>query len=251
MWNIDLSQAGNVANVRTLAIGVEGSGTAGTLYIDDIRLYPEAPEYIVPVQPQAANLVAHYTFDEGTGTRVGDSSGKGNHGTANGNPKWLQGILGGAMLFDGSDDFVNCGHGASVSNVDSVSVSVWVNAGAVARDHKIASNQNNATGGYKLGVYSGNDMVEFEIRNSANAATLNRAALGGTALKVDTWYHVVGVYEKGQAIRTYVNGRLDRELPTTVVAGVSTGDLMLGREAPTGAYWWLGQMDDLRVTTRP
>ena len=41
LWNIDLSTAGNVSNVNSLTIGVEGSGAQGVLYIDDIRLYPE------------------------------------------------------------------------------------------------------------------------------------------------------------------------------------------------------------------
>jgi hypothetical protein len=66
-------------------------------------------------------------------------------------------------------------------------------------------------------------------------------------MQIGVWYHVVGVYEQGKAIRTYVNGRLDRELLTTVQAGVSTGALMLGREAPTGNNWWNGFMDDVRI----
>ncbi|HPY50871.1 MAG TPA: discoidin domain-containing protein [Sedimentisphaerales bacterium] len=41
LWSIDLSAAGNVSNVRSLIIGVEGAGAKGTLYIDDIRLCPE------------------------------------------------------------------------------------------------------------------------------------------------------------------------------------------------------------------
>ncbi|HPC94712.1 MAG TPA: discoidin domain-containing protein [Sedimentisphaerales bacterium] len=41
LWSIDLSKAGNVSNVRSLVIGIEGSGAKGILYIDDVRLYPE------------------------------------------------------------------------------------------------------------------------------------------------------------------------------------------------------------------
>ena len=40
LWNIDLAAAGNVGNVTSLTIGIEGSGAEGILYIDDIRLYP-------------------------------------------------------------------------------------------------------------------------------------------------------------------------------------------------------------------
>jgi hypothetical protein len=40
-WNIDLSSVGgNVTNVTSMAIGVDGAAASGMLYIDDIRLYP-------------------------------------------------------------------------------------------------------------------------------------------------------------------------------------------------------------------
>jgi hypothetical protein len=41
LWSIDLSTAGNVSNVNSLTIGIEGAAAQGTMYIDDIRLYPE------------------------------------------------------------------------------------------------------------------------------------------------------------------------------------------------------------------
>jgi len=45
LWSIDLSTAGNVSNVDSLTIGVEGAGATGVVYIDDIRLYPEVRDY--------------------------------------------------------------------------------------------------------------------------------------------------------------------------------------------------------------
>jgi regulation of enolase protein 1 (concanavalin A-like superfamily) len=115
-------------------------------------------------------------------------------------------------------------------------------------DQKIASNQAGA-GGYKLGVYSTNNKFEFEIRTAApaNTAFLNRNEAGGTVVAANVWYHIVGVYDKGKALRTYVNGVLDRQMATAEIAGVSPGAFMLGREAPAGAYWWRGLMDDVRV----
>ena len=44
-WNIDLASLGvNLQNVTKLSIGIDGSGATGTLYVDDIRLYPPAPQ---------------------------------------------------------------------------------------------------------------------------------------------------------------------------------------------------------------
>ena len=118
-----------------------------------------------------------------------------------------------------------------------------------AGDRKIAGNQDLVTGGYKFGLYT-NNKVEFEIRTSANAATLNRNSTGGTVLQQGVWYHVAGVYSKGQYIRTYVYGNLDRELATTVVLGTSTGSFKLGRDPGSAAYYWLGAMDDVAVYNR-
>ena len=184
--------------------------------------------------------------DEKSGVAV-DYSGSDNYGTLVNGPTFVEGYLGDALSFDGVDDYVNCSNDASLTNVGSVSVTAWIKMSATGRDQKIASDQNGSTGGYKLGVYSGNNQVEFEIRTAANTAILNRTATGGVVPDRDVWYHVAGVYDKGKALRTYVNGKPDRELATTEVAGISTGALMLGRESYSNAYYWLGLMDDVRV----
>jgi len=45
-YNVDLT-AMNVSNVRTLTIGVDGANAQGTILVDDIRLYREAPDLYV------------------------------------------------------------------------------------------------------------------------------------------------------------------------------------------------------------
>jgi len=44
-WGIDLASLGtDLQNVTTLSIGIDGNGASGTLYFDDIGLYPSVPE---------------------------------------------------------------------------------------------------------------------------------------------------------------------------------------------------------------
>jgi regulation of enolase protein 1 (concanavalin A-like superfamily) len=206
------------------------------------------PVWSFTVRPVIAkadlSLVGWWKMDDEKAGVAVDYSGYDNYGTLVGGPRFVEGYLGDALSFDGLDDHVNCGVRDSLNKVDSVSVSAWVRLNVVGADRKIASNQSGA--GYKMGVYT-NNMVEFEIRTAANAAILNRTSPGGTALAANVWYHIVGVYDKGKAIRTYINGKLDREMLTAEVAGVSPGAFMLGREAPAGAYWFNGLMDDVRV----
>ncbi|MBW1945536.1 MAG: discoidin domain-containing protein, partial [Deltaproteobacteria bacterium] len=46
-WNVDLGAAGtDLSSVNTLTIGVEGG--SGIIYVDDIRLYAKAAEFIIP-----------------------------------------------------------------------------------------------------------------------------------------------------------------------------------------------------------
>ncbi|MEN6427822.1 MAG: LamG-like jellyroll fold domain-containing protein [Phycisphaerales bacterium] len=245
VWNIDLSTVGSVSSVRSLTIGVEGAGAAGTLYVDDIRLYPRAPEYITPVDPGKTNLVALYALDG----NVNDASGKGNNGTVNGTATYVAGMVNQAMQFDGAATYVDCGSGASLNLTDAVTITAWIKMDFTAGDRKIAGNQDGTTGGYKMGLYTDNK-VEFEIRTSANASTLTRNVTGGAALEQGVWYHVAGVYSKGQYMRTYVYGNLDRELQTTAVLGSSTGTFKLGREPSSSNYFWLGAMDDVEVYNR-
>ncbi len=126
VWNIDLSTvATNLSNVSELTIGIEGAGASGVVYIDDVRLYPETPEFIEPVEPDATGLVAHYTFDG----NVNDSSGNGNDGALNGGPTYVNGVVGSAIDLDGTDDYVSTGKNASALGIAGNSprtVTVWV-----------------------------------------------------------------------------------------------------------------------------
>jgi hypothetical protein len=245
-WNVDLSTVGNVSSVRTLTIGIEGAGAKGTLYIDDIRLYPKAPQFLTPVDPGKANLVGLWTLDG----NANDTSGKGNNGTVTGGTaSWVAGAVGQALEFTNGQTFVDCGKNASLNLTDAVTVTAWIKMGFTAGDRKIAANQDGTTGGYKMGLFT-NNKVEFEIRTSANAGTLNRNAAGGAVLQQDVWYHVAGVYSKGQFIRTYVYGNLDREMATTAVLGTSTGSFKLGCGESTTSYFWLGALDDVQVYNR-
>jgi WD40 repeat protein/serine/threonine protein kinase len=48
-WSIDLTSLGvNLQNVTKLALGIDDNGASGTLYVDDIRLYRQAPQPEAP-----------------------------------------------------------------------------------------------------------------------------------------------------------------------------------------------------------
>lgn len=195
-------------------------------------------------------LVAWWKFDEAEGNNAGDSSGNDFAGTLFGNPQWQPtgGKIGGALAFDGIDDYIDCGSHASLNLTGGVSVAAWIKLNGPTEDQKIVSNQGGVSG-YKVSIYD--NKVELEIRGSSLA--INRSVEGGTVLEPGTWYHIVGTYGQGGSIMTYVNAKLDRELETTSILAPSTGTLKIGRESFDygDMYWFKGLMDDLRIYNYP
>ena len=63
----------------------------------------------------SADLIGYWKLDEGSGSIAYDSGIAANDGTLHGGPQWVSGMIGGALEFDGSDDYIDCGNDPSLS----------------------------------------------------------------------------------------------------------------------------------------
>ncbi|HUV63558.1 MAG TPA: discoidin domain-containing protein [Sedimentisphaerales bacterium] len=97
-WNIDLASLGvNLQSVTTLAIGIEGNGAGGTLYVDDIVLYrlaPPKPAEEIYIEAEAATPLGAswrvYTDPLSSGgSHIGSEDGDGNDNTTAPGAAWL------------------------------------------------------------------------------------------------------------------------------------------------------------------
>ena len=244
VWNIDLSTiGGNLGNVNQLTIGIEGAGATGVVYIDDIRLYPKAPEYITPTEPDTAGLVAHYTFDEGAGTTVGDASGNGNDGVISGDPMWTAGVLGGALDFSG-DDYVDCGNDASLVIQDAITIACWIKIEAFVNDWETIIGMGDDS--YRMSRSATNgESVHF----GCNGPTGDN--LDGTATVTDdVWHHIALVYDGADKI-IYVDGIEDARMATTGPIDASSYNLYIGENSQQTGRNLHGVVDDARIYSRP
>ncbi len=243
VWNIDLSTVGgNLSNVTSLIVGIEGAGAEGVIYVDDVRLYPKTPEFITPVQPDAAGLVLHYAFDDGAGMTAADSSGNGNTGTLDGDPTWISGVSGGALDFDGTRDYVDSG--ASLLNeLTEFTIAFWVKG-----DLSIANNS---------GLVGQNDCVEYGANNSNN---IHLWSAGGGSVDLtwryegaDEWHHLTAVGD-GTALTIYLDGKpaATGGSPIDANYGTSTYNLNVAGGGIFGAVdnWFTGQLDEVYVYQR-
>ena len=196
LWMIDLSTVGgNLQNVTSLTIGIEGGGI-GMLYIDDIRLYAQAIELVTPTAPDAASLLVHYTFN---GDAL-DSSGNDHHGEENGGPVYGAGVDGQALQFDGIDDYVNV---ALDVPENGCTMAFWFNTTNPDCGLHAVVDSPLGGGGHDRHIFLVDGNIRIRLWDTEIITTTGLDAADGQ------WHHVAYMY--GDAIggqKLYVDGLL-------------------------------------------
>jgi prepilin-type N-terminal cleavage/methylation domain-containing protein len=103
-----------------------------------------------------------YSFDEGSGTTVGNTSGTGSNGTITGTATWVTGVQGTALQCDGSSTKVDFGSFSTFAS-PGMTVSVWAKPASLTSYMSFADTFGS-TGWRILGDSSG--IVNYQIRGS-------------------------------------------------------------------------------------
>ena len=266
---IDLTWTPSTDNVSVASYRVERCQGAGcTLYVKlatvfspsftDTGLTPNTTyQYIVRAVDGSSNLgdysneaaattlatipelVAAYSFDEGSGTTVTDSSDKGNSG-AIGTAVWsTTGKYGNALSFNGTSAKVVVPDSASLRLTTAMTLEAWVNPTA-------------GNGGWTDVVYKGDDNYFLEAYTSsggpAAGATLgnvNTVAQAGSLLPINTWTHLAETYD-GTTLRLYINGALAASVARSGLILTSSNPLEIGGDRIYGQYF-SGLIDEVRI----
>jgi hypothetical protein len=202
----------------------------------------------------SADLVGHWSFDEGAGTVAKDDSGNNNHGTVMGGAQWVAGPLGGALAFDGADDMVVVEQNIGLPIYNNApnnawSIAMWVKGGP-QNDMRIFSEASTANNNPLFNLGTKNDgatgQLDVYIRPTGLGHTFSDAEPFD-----DTWHHIAWVDEDGAA-RLYVDGVLDGgdfnynratlDLNTTTIGGIL-------RANPS--HWFTGMIDDVQIYNHP
>jgi hypothetical protein len=156
----------------------------------------------------------------GTGTTWRDLSGFSNNGTLTNGPTFSGIGKQASIVFDGVDDYVDCGNNSSLNINGDLTVSVWLNATGRAGNniifakHSLPSNIANYEGYLNgTGIYWW-DGITF--RNTGLNITSN------------TWCNVTYV-RTGSSLKTYFNYSTSSTISVTFQGPVS-GNLLIGRD---------------------
>jgi hypothetical protein len=186
--------------------------------------------------------VGHWTFDEGQGKRVGDSSSKGHHGTLVGGSTWTAGRIGGGLHFHGKGDHVRT---TFTRQLDVWSVAVWVQ-GAAAPGNRSPSGPLHREKNFQISWDHGQE-------GNRGAALLCAGGKWYPArfgpLEGGRWYHLAATFD-GEKLRAYRDGVLVTTVAVVGVADHERTPLVFGKHATQKAYF-AGLVDDARVYDRP
>jgi len=191
------------------------------------------------------DLVAHYTFEEGVGTAVGDSSGNSLTGTASGGMGWSSGKCQNfAGSFDGSDDIVTISYNALIPQDDKVTVMAWVkttDSGALKRIIYMGDGVNQEP--WQLTINSG--VPRFEYFDGTN----NYYAIAATNVSDGIWHHICGV-RNGSDFKIYIDGADDTDTTSLGAVTISPNSNVIigGRPGDSRVN---AVIDDVRIYDRP
>ncbi|MFG6200459.1 LamG-like jellyroll fold domain-containing protein [Nonomuraea sp. JJY05] len=242
----DANQVGSVSATMFTDAGL----AAGTYYYR-IRaadaagnLSPSSNEVAATVTAPPSNpgLVAAYGMEEGTGTIVGDSSGKNNTGVAT-DTTWATGKHGKALSFNGSSSWVTIPHAESLRLTNALTYSAWVNPTTVDDWRTVLMKENTDEASY--GLYASVDPAPLGILQ--NTTTI-KSVVGDDPLPLNQWSHLAVTYN-GTIITLYLNGTQIDQTPMTGDLRDDGGVLRLGGNSIWGEFF-SGVIDEVRVYNR-
>ena len=193
-----------------------------------------------------SNLVGAWGFDEPSGTTAIDSSGSGNSGTLSGPTRVAGGRYGGALSFDGVNDWVTVADANSLDLTNRATISAWVRPAALGTGWRtVGFKEQSSPTGMIYALYANQDtsrpVGQVNIGGETNA-------VGTATLPLNTWTHLASTYD-GTAVRLYVNGTLVATTAATGNMAASTGPFRMGGN-PVWSEWFSGLLDDVRLYSR-
>ncbi|HBG27884.1 MAG: hypothetical protein A2Y10_07270 [Planctomycetes bacterium GWF2_41_51] len=199
-------------------------------------------------------LIAQWRLDEASGVTAADNIGSHN-GTLIGGPVWQPsgGYVDGALLFDGVDDYINCGGGVEDHNFPSwadlteeITVSAWIKVDEFDSSKTWQAIISKGDTAWRLARAGDENVINF----ACNGLSPNFDVQGFTDVTDGQWHHIVGTYD-GTEIAIYVDGILDiwTGSPAAATGSIEfdNNDVYIGSNSEEPNREFSGMIDQVRI----
>ena len=202
---------------------------------------------IAGVSDAQAELIGHWTFDEGSGLITGDSSIYNNDGVLINGPAWTDDTPAGghALHFDGQNDYVNVGSRASLDVTQAITIAAWVNADSLST---VAQN-SVADRGLSYWLFISNDSRLSFLRYNENDPGWGFSVMAtDEVIETGTWTHIAATFDTaaGNEVKLYIDGVL-RKTGNFVNGPIRSSNSAFTIGNRMGQHQFDGAIDDVRV----
>jgi hypothetical protein len=190
--------------------------------------------FLLGVCTSHAGLVFHYAFDESSGTTAADSSGSGNTGTLNGmtGTEWTTGKVGGALSFDGTNDYVEAIGYKGISGTNAQTVAFWF---------------QTSNSGVQMPLVAYGDFWLALLNNNVVGLILDgNNFYAGSNLTDGDWHHfavTIPANSTSGDVVLYVDGAGTNGSGTTLINMAPANDVLIGKVT----LLFNGLLDDVRM----
>ena len=241
------NQSGNLLKDKT------ANALDGTLFnMSDDNWKTENTLFTPPIVPIEDKVVAHWSFDEGSGTTAADISGNGKDGLLKDGAEFSnEGVSGTALQINGTGHVLVPAGGSFNDITKKISIEAWVNPASLDSRNIILSQWDGGQNqrAYVLAI-STDGTVMFMLSPSGQGGG-SLELYSTTAIDTNKWSHIA-VTSDGDSVRIYINGAED--VTSAAPAGgihVPTTDLFIGdwgwNGAADGSEQYNGLMDEVAL----
>jgi hypothetical protein len=242
----------DAASIRTTTTPMQYTATASTGAVTLLPFYKmHGQRYTVywVIPPTVQPFVAHYPFDDGSGTTAIDATGNGRTATLAGGVGWTTGRSGGAVNLGGTGAHVAMPAGI-LAGVTAFTVAGWVRLTAIANWARVFDFGSGTGTNMFFTARSGSGTARFAITNSGSGGEQRIDA--PSALPTGAWTHFV-VTQTGNLGILYINGaEVARNSAMTLRPSNlgSTTQNWIGRSQYSGDPYLNAAVDGFRVYSR-
>ncbi|MBU4348440.1 LamG domain-containing protein [Patescibacteria group bacterium] len=194
---------------------------------------------------KASGLVGYWSFDEVNDNIVKDLSGNNNNGIVVNKPKLIDGKIGKALLFDGTN-FVEIKNIQNLSN-SKLTIESWIKLEDY--DDKTSprwiskSNSHGSNSGFMAGYWAEN--YHFVTGDGDSYEDLY-----SVETKRNIFYHFVGIFDgASKEIKIYLNGNLDIKVKlNTDIIKENNNNILIG--SLENEAFWTGTIDEVKIYNR-
>jgi len=175
-----------------------------------------------------------------------DSSGNGNNGAIQGTVTWVPGILDGALQFNGTDTYINCGNGPSLQIQNQITMAFWLKTPGFTRNWAALITKGDGSWRMSRSSETGQFRAHGYRRHDDHGCSLVRCQQG---VADNEWHHVAGVYD-GTMARIYIDGVESASKAATGQLSTSANNVLIGENEAAIGRLLTGTLDDVRIYSR-